>query len=221
MSTYTETRTEAWKRRAAIAGHVDFTMMYVAHDAFNRDLARLIIAADAGEGLSPAAVATWKTFSKQLHTHHSAEDQALWPSLVAAVTHPDERRITQEMEAEHAALDPRVEQIDAAITHNNAVALTAELKTLARGLSAHMIHEEAEALPLVERRLGQPGWDAFGKVIRDHLGGIKGASEYLPWVLEGASEQVQAKLLHLLPAPARLLYRRMWAPKYSKSVRLG
>ncbi len=221
MSTYTETRTEAWKRRAAIAGDVDFTMMYVAHDAFNRDLARLIAAADAGEALSPAAVATWKTFSKQLHNHHSAEDQALWPSLVAAVTYPDERRITQEMEAEHASLDPRVEQIDAAIAHKNAVALTAELKALARGLAAHMIHEESEALPLVERRLGQPGWDAFGKMIRDRLGGIKGASEYLPWVLDGASEQVRAEVLHLVPAPARLLYRRMWAPNYRKSVRLA
>jgi iron-sulfur cluster repair protein YtfE (RIC family) len=220
MSTYTETRTEAWKRRAAFAGEVDFTMMYVAHDAFNRDLARLIIAADAGEALSPAAIATWKSFSKQLHTHHTAEDQALWPSL-AAIAHPDERRIMQEMEAEHASLDPRVEQIAAAIAHKNAVVLAAELKTLARGLPAHMIHEEAEALPLVERRLGQPGWDAFGKEIRDHLGGIKGASEYLPWVLEGASEPVQAKVLHMLPAPARLLYRRMWAPNYSKSVRLG
>jgi iron-sulfur cluster repair protein YtfE (RIC family) len=221
MSTYTETRTEARKRRAAFAGEVDFTMMYVAHDAFNRDLARLIIAADAGEALSPAAIATWKSFSKQLHTHHTAEDQALWPFLVAAVTHPDERRITQEMEAEHASLDLPVEQIAAAIAHKNAVALAAELKTLARGLPAHMIHEEAEALPLVERHLGQPGWDAFGKEIRDHLGGIKGASEYLPWVLEGASEPVQAKVLHMLPAPARLLYRRRWAPNYSKSVRLG
>lgn len=221
MSTYTETRTEAWKRRAAFAGELDFTMMYAAHDAFNRDLARLIIAADAGKAVSPAAVATWKSFSKQLHTHHTAEDQALWPYLVAAVTQPDELRITQEMEAEHASLDPQVEQIDAAIAHKNAGALAAELKTLATGLSAHMIHEEAEALPLVERRLGQPGWEAFGKEIRNHLGGIKGASEYLPWVLEGVSEPVQAKVLHMLPAPARLLYRRMWAPNYSKSVRLG
>ena len=41
MSTYAETRTEAWKRRAALAGEVDFTMMYIAHDAFNRDFTQL------------------------------------------------------------------------------------------------------------------------------------------------------------------------------------
>ena len=45
MSTYAETRIEAWKRRAALAGEVDFTMMYIAHDAFNRDMARLIYSA--------------------------------------------------------------------------------------------------------------------------------------------------------------------------------
>lgn len=220
MSTSAETQTEAWKRRAALAGEVDFTMMYIAHDAFNRDMARLITAADAGEALSPAAIATWRNFSKQLHTHHTAEDKALWPSLVAVVTHQGERRILAEMESEHASLDPRLEQIDAAIARKNDVVLAGELKTLARGLSAHMIHEETEALPLVERRLGKAGWDAFTKEIRGQQG-IKGAVEYLPWVLEGASEPVQAQVLQMLPPPARLLYRRMWESKYRKSVRLG
>ena len=221
MSTYAETRIDAWKRRAALAGEVDFTMMYIAHDAFNRDIARLIAAADAGEALSPAAVATWRSFSKQLHTHHTAEDKALWPQLAAAITSSDERRVTEEMETEHASLDPRVEQIDAAIANKNGAALASELKTLARGLSAHMVHEEAEALPLVARRLGRAGWEAFTKEVRDQQGGIKGAAEYLPWVLEGADAPVQATVLQMLPLPARLLYRRIWEPSYRKSVRLS
>ena len=89
-------------------------MMYVAHDAFNRDLERLIGASQAGSGLTPAAIATWRSFSKQLHTHHNAEDAALWPRLYAAVTDPDEIQILTDMEAEHASIDPRLEQIDAA-----------------------------------------------------------------------------------------------------------
>lgn len=220
MSTYTENRSDAWRRRAALSGEVDFTMMYVAHDAFNRDLARLIAAAESGAGLSEAAGVTWRGFAKQLHTHHGAEDSALWPRLAAAVTDPAELRVLEEMETEHASLDPRIEQIDAAIAAKNAVALTAELKTLGKGLAGHMIHEEAEALPLLERRLGKDGWDAFGQEIRAQQGGIKGAAEYLPWVLDGAGEQTQTKVLHLLPAPARLMYRRMWEPKYRKSTRL-
>ena len=42
MSHHTESRADAWTRRQSLTGSVDFTMMYVAHDAFNRDLERLI-----------------------------------------------------------------------------------------------------------------------------------------------------------------------------------
>ena len=81
MTTYTEPRADAWKRRAALAGTVDFTMMYVAHDAFNRDLERLVRASESGQALSPAAYRTWTAFCHQLHTHHGAENTALWPRL--------------------------------------------------------------------------------------------------------------------------------------------
>lgn len=220
MSTYAETRTDAWNRRAALAGEVDFTMMYIAHDAFNRDIARLIEAADGGTGLSAAALTTWRGFARQLHIHHAAEDKALWPHLAAAVTDQSESRILEEMETEHASLDPRVDQIQAAIGAGDAVAMVSELKTLGQGLAAHMIHEETEALPLVERRLGKAGWDTFTLEIRQQQG-IKGAAEYLPWVLEGASGQIQATMMQMLPPPVRLIYRRMWEPKYRKANRLG
>ena len=220
MSTHTETRTEAWSRRSAIAGKVDFTMMYVAHDAFNRDLERLAASAGAGRALSPEAIATWRLFSKQLHTHHAAEDSALWPRLAATVTDPGETRILEDMEREHAALDPLVDRIDTALAAGDTAVVIGAFETLSAGLAAHMVHEEAEALPLLERRLGQAGWDAFTKEIRSRQGGLKGAAEYLPWVLDGAQEPVRAKVLGLLPAPARILYRRVWAPRYRTSERL-
>ena len=221
MSTYTEPQTDAWGRRASLTGSVDFTMMYVAHDAFNRDLERLIRASGAGEGLSPAAIATWRSFSRQLHTHHNAEDAALWPRLYAAVTDTDEIAILTDMEAEHGSLDPRLDQIDAAIEARNAAALDAELKALATGLSEHMIHEEQAALPLLERRTGKAGWESFTREIRDQQGGLKGAAQYLPWVLDGASHETKTQVLNLLPPPARLLYRRFWDKKYRSSGRLA
>lgn len=221
MSTYTESKPDAWTRRQSLTGNVDFTMMYVAHDAFNRDLERLIGASQAGSGLTPAAIATWRSFSKQLHTHHNAEDAALWPRLYAAVSDPDEIQILTDMEAEHASIDPRLEQIDAALEGRNATALDAELKSLAQGLSNHMIHEEQAALPLLERRTGQAGWEAFSKEIRDQQGGLKGAAEYLPWVLDGATDETKSQVLALLPPPARFLYRRVWDKKYRRSERLA
>jgi iron-sulfur cluster repair protein YtfE (RIC family) len=216
----TETPAEAWSRRAARAGEVDFTMMYVAHDAFNRDLARLQAAAQAGQGFSPAALATWRLFSRQLHTHHTAEDTALWPRLRAAIEAEEERALLAEMEAEHAEIDPRLERIEAALADRLADQLVTELERLAAGLAAHMRHEEEAALPLVERRLGAAGWKAFGDEIRDQNGGLKGGALYLPWVLDGATEDVTGRVLKLLPPPARLLYRG-WERKYRKAGRLA
>jgi hypothetical protein len=39
-------------------------MMYIAHDAFSRDLTRLVATAESGQGRSPAAIATWRMFSR-------------------------------------------------------------------------------------------------------------------------------------------------------------
>jgi iron-sulfur cluster repair protein YtfE (RIC family) len=216
----TETATQAWSRRAAHAGEVDFTMMYVAHDAFNRDLARLLAAARAGKGFSPAAQATWELFSRQLHTHHTAEDTALWPRLRASTETEGERSLLDEMEAEHGELDPRLERIEAALADRLADQLVTELEGLAAGLAAHMRHEEDEALPLVERRVGAAGWKAFGDEIRDQNGGIKGGALYLPWVLDSATEDVKGRVLKVLPPPARLLYRG-WERKYRNAGRLA
>jgi hypothetical protein len=216
----TETSTETWARRAAHGGEVDFTMMYVAHDAFNRDLTRLLAAARAGTGFSPAALATWELFSGQLHTHHTAEDTALWPRLRAAVVAEEERSLLDEMVAEHEELDPRLGRIGAALADRLADQLVIELEGLAAGLAAHMRHEEDAALPLVERRVGAAGWKAFGDEIRDQNGGIKGGALYLPWVLDGATDDVKGRVLEVLPAPARLLYRR-WEHKYRNAGRLN
>lgn len=220
MSTNIETRADAWKRRAGLTGEVDFTMMYVAHDAFNRDMSRLLNAANVGDGLTDAAISTWRFLARQLHTHHRAEDTALWPRLAAVVTDEAERHILAAMETEHASLDPGIDRIDAAISNRDHAVLADELAMLGDGLSAHMIHEEADALPLLERRLGRAGWEAFAREIRDQQGGIRGAADYLPWVLEGADDEVRSKILHLLPAPVRMLYKRRWEPGYRRSGRL-
>jgi hypothetical protein len=95
MSNAVETASQAHQRRAGIAGGIDFTMMYIAHDAFNRDLDRLLAAADADRAQSPAAVATWQSFSRQLHTPRSRGRLPLAPSSPGGLgpcREPDPRR---------------------------------------------------------------------------------------------------------------------------------
>ena len=154
---HTETTSAAWLRRDGLRGEVDFTMMYVAHDAFSRDLSRLIQISSAGRAHTSQAQAIWAMFSRQLHVHHTAEDTSLWPGLRAAVADADEIAVLDAMEAEHAALDPQLERVEAALHGQDDASLVTQLRDLASGLAAHMQHEEDAALPLVDRRLGAPG----------------------------------------------------------------
>lgn len=208
----------AWGDRIPLAGQVDFTMMYAAHDAFTRDLQRLTAAVEAGQIADPAVRTGWAMFKKQLRLHHTAEDTSLWPLLRKKITRPDDVAVLDAMEDEHAHIDPQLQSVDKALAASDAVILTASVQALAQGLDAHMRHEENKALPLIETFLGPDGWAAFGRAIRKTLG-LRGGSEYFPWVLDDVPIVMQAKVLGLLPPPARVLYRLLWAPKYQRIPR--
>jgi hypothetical protein len=205
-------------RRPRPAGKVDFTFMYAAHDAFNRDLRRLAAAAGSGRIADPAVRTGWATFKKQLHIHHTAEDRWLWPALRDKVTRPDEVSVLDAMEAEHLGLDPLLSRVDASLTATGLARLTENAGALAGALAAHMEHEEDHALPLVEQHLGPEGWAAFGKAA-GKSGGLRGAAELFPWILDGAPADTSTRLLGMLPPPARLLYRTLWRPGYARTPR--
>jgi hypothetical protein len=212
----TETLAEAWSRRGALRGDVDFTMMYVAHDAFCRDLDRLLAAASSGDLLAPEARASWKLFARMLETHHTAEDASLWPPLKEALTDPADLAILAQMRAEHAALDPLLEAIDTAYTHDRAADAARDLARLSSGLRGHMLHEENDALPLLERTLGAEGWAAFGREMSRRIG-MREMPTVLPWLLEDAAPARAAAILSTVPAPVRLLLRDLWAKRYRQA----
>jgi hemerythrin-like domain-containing protein len=191
--------------------------MYVAHDAFARHLERLVSAIEQGSAATPGTSARWALFKKQLHIHHTAEDVSLWPRLRAAVSRSDELAVLDAMEHEHAQIDPQLERVDAAFATGGAADPAASVRDLIASLGAHMRHEENEALPLVETHLGPAGWAAFGRDIRKTQG-LRGGAVYFPWLLDGAPEPTAAKVLGVLPPPVRFPYRRVWAPRYRRSV---
>jgi len=204
--------------RTQTIGQVDFTMMYVAHEAFARDLGRMTQAAKRGDALSPSVLAGWAMFTKQLHIHHTAEDDALWPPLRAKLTTRDENAVLDEMELEHAQIEPMLERADRAIAAHDAVTLLDTVRALESDLTAHMQHEEHEALPLVAKHLGPAGWKAFAGHIR-RVQGLSGAAEYMPWLLDERPQATQARVLKVLPPPVRLLYRAVWRPRYHRTPR--
>jgi hypothetical protein len=195
---------------------VDFTMMYVAHDAFSRDLRRLGAACERGEETTPPVLSGWQMFKKQLSIHHTAEDVALWPALREKVTGPEEAAVLDEMEMEHAQLEPLLERLDKSLAANDTTTALETTQVLTDALTGHMRHEETQALPLVEKHLGEPGWRAFGRYFRKTQG-LRGGAEFFPWLLDSAPEPTRTHVLSMFPAPVRLLYRRVWAPRYQRT----
>jgi hypothetical protein len=65
-------------------GDADLTIMLAAHDALRRDLVGLAHAADRAVRRGPAQQAAvqrgWEVFQRQLHIHHTAEDDLVWPA---------------------------------------------------------------------------------------------------------------------------------------------
>lgn len=214
----TQNRSDFARRTRPAPGPVDFTVMYAAHDAFYRDLTRLTEAARAARTADPAVRAGWATFKNQLHVHHTAEDIALWPALRRQVSDPAQVAVLDAMEAEHARIDPLLAEVDTALAGTGGTAVSARVGALVEVLTSHMAHEEDEALPLVAAHLGAAGWAAFGRQA-GRAQGLRGAAEFFPWMLDGATPEATRRLLGLLPPPVRLLYRAVWRPAYARRAR--
>ncbi|MEU5879294.1 hemerythrin domain-containing protein [Spirillospora sp. NPDC047279] len=160
----------------------DLVMMLAAHDAFRRDL-RLL-----SERFDPER---WASFRAQLSTHHRAEDAVLWPRLRKRGVDPG---LVDAMEAEHSTIDPLLRAVDGGRRD--------EVATLRDVLGAHLRHEETDVLPQVD----EDEWRVLDREFRRRLG-VRGIRSYFAWVLEGASDEMRAKVLKAAPAPVRLVIR--------------
>jgi hypothetical protein len=208
------------RQRSVPNGVIDFSMMYFSHDAFSRDLRRLGAAVAEGRAGEQPVRNGWETFKHQLHVHHIGEDVTLWPPLRERVSAPAETAVLDLMEAEHGRIDPLLASIDATLATGagGGDELAAQVKELTDSLATHMEHEEDRALALVETHLGPAGWDHYTDYMRK-TNGLKGGGAYLAWLLDDAPETTVKHVLGLLPPPVRVLYRRVFQPRYARTAR--
>lgn len=82
-------------------------------------------------------------------------------------------------------------------------------------LDDHLKHEEDSALPLMQDVLTAADWAAFtGRIRRTQ--GLRGASVFVPWIIDGAPPADRARFLGALPPPARILNRLLWEGRYRR-----
>jgi len=196
--------------------------MLAMHAALRRDLTRLRDAAAQLDryGDRPTAPATvlagWEEFRTQLNNHHAAEDDNLWPVLRHELSDAADLAAVDAMVEEHAHIPPALAAVDSAIHGSGLVAPASE--QLSSMVLEHLAHEEQAVLPLIEQHLSQAQWHAF---LMKERGRRKPRErpEFLTWVLDDASEPDAHAVLNEIPAPGRLVYRRILRPRYEAQHR--
>ena len=189
----------------------DWTLMGAIHDALRRDLDQLLRTTASRR----AVRARWVMFRDQMYFHLVAEQAVMWPLARAKLTgEPRGQALLDAMEDEHQLIGPLQAVTDDAFTMDADPRRLRQLLTrLATRLTSHLAHEEADALPLIGQIMSQHELGAIGRAIR---GGP--AAGTLPWALASASPHVRTQVLSQLPAPGRLLYRRVWLPRHTRNT---
>ncbi len=121
------------------------------HDAFRRELAtiRREVAA-GGPTLTAQLRVNCLTACRGLHIHHTGEDRAIFPALLAH--HPDLAATLDDLRAEHERVAVLVDELRAAVTAGADPATVAStVDRLVTDLEEHLTREERELIPLLDQ----------------------------------------------------------------------
>lgn len=203
----------------------DMEIMRILHNAFRRDGARLTRAADEYGTADPethdALLLGWHGFSSGLHHHHTIEDTHIWPLLRQKLTdRPDDLAVLDDMEAEHARIDPTLAALEEAFDDpEGRPDLVAERITdVVELLHSHLAHEERDAFPLIRGHITTQEWAVLNRSSLKELS-FSEIAELGPYILDSAPPDDVRRVLSELPAPLRLAHRFWWNPRYQRSRR--
>ncbi len=205
--------------------------MYVMHHAFRRDLDRLVGAVRktplGDRDVWRALHERWSFVDETLHHHHAVEDSSIWPTLLehARTTgHEADLQTLEDMEAEHATIDPGLAGVRTAFAqvladgdedHRNA--LDIRLTALREGLLAHMQHEETEALPMIQRTMSDEEFAATEEAAQRAYP-LRMVPTLVPWVLDELPEEGRERMF-AMAGPAYRLLSRLFVPRYERRTR--
>ena len=185
----------------------DMTMMLAFHDALRRELghiARVAAARTDDPRQVMATAAGWQMFKTYLMVHHGCEDDLLWPVMEKALAdRADDLALLAALEAEHSAIEPLINAIDATLANpaSGPERLGDLTDALAATLHAHLRHEEGEGLALIDATITDEQWQDFGQENAKRIG--PEAPRVFPWMLDGLDEAKTAYILNLLPERPR------------------
>ncbi|MEV5491235.1 hemerythrin domain-containing protein [Streptomyces bobili] len=199
--------------------------MVLIHRVLRREfgqLPRLFRAAAGDRARAKAIGAHAREMLTFLHTHHTGEDELLFPLLrERAALDPE---LMDRMDAQHAQVDDAVTAIDAELPAWTASADAARGERMAARIDAmmptlieHLAEEEQHILPIVSVTLTQNEWDALGKHGMSAIP-LTRRLVILGHITEEADDAERRRFMKVLPAPARVAYKLIGHRQFTRET---
>ncbi|MFY9928707.1 MAG: hemerythrin domain-containing protein [Streptosporangiaceae bacterium] len=157
-----------------------------------------------------------------LHTHHTGEDELLWPVLRPRITLDDD--LIGRMEAQHGEIAATVADVRrwlpgwaASADPETGEKIATRIESAIGVLSLHLAEEEERILPLAAEHFSQREWDALGK---HGFAAIPGKRRLvmLGHILQETDEAERQRFMRQIPPPARLAYSLVGRRQYARET---
>lgn len=203
----------------------DMRMMGIVHGALARDLRRVretLTSPPAPDTVQRRALGEHVAWLMEfLHTHHTGEDEGLWPAVRAA--NPGAGPLLDSLEADHRLIAPAATALRSAgerYATGDATAeeLVAALDALSAELLPHLDREVADAMPVVSASLTQGEWHVIDQ--RYNIG-PKSMSELGfegHWLLDELDDEGREVVVHTVPAIPRFILLHGFARSYQRRM---
>ncbi len=157
-----------------------------------------------------------------LHTHHTGEDELLFPLLrERAALDP---KLMDRMDAQHAQVNDAVAAVSRMLPAWTATAdaavgeqMAAFIDAMMPALIDHLAEEEQKLLPIVSVTLTQSEWDALGKHGMSAIP-ITRRLVILGHITEETDDAERQRFMQVVPAPARLAYKLIGHRKFTRET---
>jgi hemerythrin-like domain-containing protein len=204
---------------------VDTHEMVLIHRVIRREfgqLPRLLRTAAHDRARSKIVGAHAREMLNFLHTHHSGEDELLFPLLRERTALDPE--LMDRMDAQHAQVDAAVTAIDAELPAWTANADAAAGERMAAVIDAmmptlidHLAEEEQKILPIASATVTQSEWDALGKHGMSAIP-LTRRLIILGHITEETDNAERQRFLQVVPAPVRLVYKLIGRRQFTRET---
>jgi hemerythrin-like domain-containing protein len=204
---------------------VDTHEMVLIHRVLRREfglLPRLFRSAAGDRARSKVVGAHAREMLDFLHTHHSGEDELLFPLLRERVALDPE--LMDRMDAQHMQVDDTVRALEAELpawtTSADADAgerMATRVEATMPTLIAHLAEEEEKLLPVVSVTVTQSEWDALAKHGMSAIP-LTRRLVILGHITEEASDAERQRFMQVIPAPARLAYKLIGHRQFARET---